>query len=146
MTAPSPLVIDASVAIKWYVSEQDSAKALSLLALGALGQPLIAPDLLVAELGNILWKKVRRGEISSADGGEALKLFLTGAPVTLHSSSQVAEDALRIALATGNTVYDCLYVALAVAEQGTLCTADQRLVDSLQGNALGASVVALAAM
>jgi predicted nucleic acid-binding protein len=51
----TPFVIDASVAIKWLVDEPGTAAALSLRR-----HRLLAPDLLIAECANVLWKKVRR--------------------------------------------------------------------------------------
>ena len=55
-------VIDASVAIKWYVPEEDQAPAMKLLALAESGDmEFHIPDLMYCEVGNILWKKVRLG-------------------------------------------------------------------------------------
>jgi hypothetical protein len=51
----SPLVIDASIAIKWVIEEEGTKEALALRS-----RALSAPDLLIAECANILWKKVRR--------------------------------------------------------------------------------------
>lgn len=53
------LVIDASIAVKWVVEEEGTIEALALRG----AAKLIAPDLLIAECANILWKKVRRGEL-----------------------------------------------------------------------------------
>ena len=58
-------VVDASVAVKWFVDEAHSATARAVLA---SGQPLIAPDLIVPETCNTAWKKVRRGDISREQG------------------------------------------------------------------------------
>jgi predicted nucleic acid-binding protein len=55
----SPLVIDASIAIKWVIEEEGTKEALALR-----NQALVAPDLLIAECANVLWKKVRRREPS----------------------------------------------------------------------------------
>jgi predicted nucleic acid-binding protein len=50
-------VADTSVALKWYAPEEDSERAAELL-----GGFLVAPDLILAELGNALWKKAWQGE------------------------------------------------------------------------------------
>lgn len=54
------IVVDASVALKWYVDEEDSERALALLN---SGERLIAPDLIVAELCTGAWRLIRRGEL-----------------------------------------------------------------------------------
>ena len=61
-TPPSPLVVDASVVIKWHVAEVHSDAALRLL--GDDVPALHVPDLVFPEVGNILWKKVRRGDLT----------------------------------------------------------------------------------
>jgi predicted nucleic acid-binding protein len=71
-------VIDASIAVKWVVEEPGTASALSLLNQGRL----LAPELLVAECANILWKKVRRGELSKDEAVLAARL-LQGAEIEL---------------------------------------------------------------
>ncbi|HKO55026.1 MAG TPA: type II toxin-antitoxin system VapC family toxin [Thermoanaerobaculia bacterium] len=57
------LVVDASVAIKWFVPEVHSITAIQVLHGEAA---LAAPDLIYSEFGNTLWKKTRRGELSRA--------------------------------------------------------------------------------
>lgn len=57
----SRLVVDSSVAIKWFVSEDDSEDALKLRD----RHQLVAPDLLVAECVNAFWKMARRGELTA---------------------------------------------------------------------------------
>ncbi len=52
----SKLVVDASVVVKWVVSEIGTDDAIRGLKVA----PLAAPDLLIAECANILWKKVQR--------------------------------------------------------------------------------------
>jgi predicted nucleic acid-binding protein len=71
-------VVDASVAIKWFINEPDSPAAVAVLR-----HPISAPDLLAPECANIPWKKVGRGEFR-ADEAEAIALALEGAVITLH--------------------------------------------------------------
>jgi predicted nucleic acid-binding protein len=133
MTAPAILVVDASIAVKWYVPEDGSRAAAELLDRGDV---LVAPDLLAAELGNILWKKVRRGELTPDEATEMATAFVTHCPVRLRSSTLLLSAALEIAVRFDRTVYDALYVALAVAEDGRLVTGDERLCNTLQGTPL----------
>ena len=136
-----PIVVDASVAAKWYVPEALSDRAETLLD-GTFD--LQAPDLIVPELGNVLWKKIGRDELELAKAGEILAAFRR-IPMHIVPSAHLIDGALEIATAHGRTVYDGLYVSLAVAIGGTLVTADERLVRALAGGPLGASVRSLAA-
>ena len=65
------LVVDASVAVKWLVAEQDSPAAVRLIE---AGHELHAPRLLAAEVTNVLWRKARIGELERRDASP-----LTGA-------------------------------------------------------------------
>ncbi|MBV9947255.1 MAG: type II toxin-antitoxin system VapC family toxin [Myxococcales bacterium] len=136
------LVVDASVGAKWLLAEALSPKALGLL------QPendLLVPELFWAEVGNILWKKARSGELSE---GEAIKRFdgLGAIGLRTVSNTTAAPGALRVALSTGRTVYDSLYIALAQNEACRFVTADERLVNGLAGSPYDAHVVWLGAM
>jgi predicted nucleic acid-binding protein len=135
------LVVDASVAVKWYVPEIDSEKASALLV---TEDRLIAPDLLVAEFGNILWKKVGRGELTVQEVEGIVDAFVSTGPIIAHPSHLLLRPAVDIAITFQRTVYDALYLALAVAEQGRLITADERLVNALQGTRLERFVQLLA--
>ncbi len=134
------LVVDASVAVKWFVPEDGSDQA-ALLLDGS--HELLAPDLLWPEVGNIVWKKVRRGDLTAPEAREVLRA-LARVPLAIVSSRGLAEAALEIALAHDRTVYDGTYVALAVAQDCRLVTADGHLVRALAGGALAARVTTLA--
>jgi predicted nucleic acid-binding protein len=135
----SGFVVDASVAVKWFVPEVLSDEAVSLLD---SPRELLAPDLLYPEAGNILWKKVGRGEIEARDARDILAA-LVHVPLSVVPSSTLVEAALEIALVHGRTVYDGLYVALAVAWDAVLVTADGRLVEALREGPLAGHVRAL---
>ena len=72
------LVIDASIAVKWLVEERGTPEALALRQKAKL----IAPELLVAECANILWKKVKREELLKQEALLAASL-LQGAEIEL---------------------------------------------------------------
>lgn len=128
----TPVVVDSSVAVKWFVPETLSEAASRLLD-GSF--ELWAPDLLVAEVGNTLWKKVARAELAVEEARAVLAAFAQ-VPLTLVSSKGLIEAALEIAAAYRRTVYDSLYLALAVACDCVLVTADDRLVNALAAGPL----------
>ena len=141
------LVIDANVAIKWFVTENLHVEARRLLH----GRhDLHAPDFLVVELANVAWKKARRREITRQQAAQISTACLDGVP-SLHPSSALAERAMQIALDLDHPVYDCIYIACAEAVDGVLITADekmkrvaentkfQRLIEFLGSSAAGPS-------
>lgn len=119
-------IVDASVAVKWVIEEEDSALAQRLSQI-----PLEAPDLLLVECANILWKKVRLGDLAAAEAEERLDLLLR-APVRLAASRDLLKPALALSLELHHPVYDCLYLALAQRRGVPLVTADERLISALR--------------
>ena len=114
-------VVDASVAVKWVVREtgSDSARSLSRARLEL-------PDLLLVECANILWKKVRIGDLTRQDAIGCLAVLLQ-APVNFTACRDLVESAMALSLELQHPVYDCLYLALALRRAVPLVTADERL-------------------
>ncbi len=117
------LVIDASVAIKWLVPEDLRQEALALVRMEF---ELIAPDILIPEIGNIAWKKQARGEIdlqqSQLIGNRIGAYFHEIVP-----SDSMISNALDIAITLKHPIYDCFYLACARQRRAPLVTADTRL-------------------
>jgi predicted nucleic acid-binding protein len=94
---------------------------------------LLAPDLLYAEVGNIVWKTHRFQNLAAEDAEEVLAVFrLVTFQVT--SCAALLEEAYRLAVTHQRTVYDAMYLALSLREHCRWVTADERIV-----NALGAT-------
>ena len=120
------LLIDASIAVKWVVEETGTARALTLRQKARL----IAPELLVAECANILWKKVQRKELSPEEALLAARL-LQGAEVELLPTRSLLGAATRLAIELEHPAYDCLYLASAIENDCPLVTADERFARRL---------------
>jgi len=123
----SKLVVDASIATKWVVEEDGTPAAVALLQRAKLA----APELLVAECANILWKKVRRGELLKDEAMLAARL-LERADIEILPTRSLLEPATRIAVELDHPAYDCVYLALAISKGWRFVTADDNLLRKLQ--------------
>lgn len=126
--APRRLVIDASIAVKWYVPEIYTEIARQLLN---EGNKLLAPDLIWAELGNVLVSKFRVGELSAEDVADVFRAF-SRVPIDLTSSQALRQTAFDAARETRRSFYDCLYLALAVESGSLLVTAGRRFYNAIK--------------
>lgn len=122
-------VVDASVAVKWLVEEEDSARSRSVLSSGAT---LVAPELIVAEVANAAWKKHAHGEIT-AEHAEAMIRLIPRLLDSVSSLVPLAAPAFRIAHGLGHPVYDAFYLALAEREEAELVSDDHRLLNRVEG-------------
>lgn len=124
------VVVDASVAAKWVVEEEHSAKAALLLRCEARH----APDHWQAEAINVLWAKVFRGDLIAADAQARMEVLLR-APVIGTPIASLMPRAFAISIAHMLTIYHSLYVALAEQRDIPLVTADVRLIRRLSDDA-----------
>lgn len=122
--------MDASVVLKWFFPEIHTDSAVTLLD---APYQYVAPDLLFPEVGNAVWKRVRRGDLSADEGGRVIDDLTRLAVETVAARGLIAE-ACAIAIASGLTVYDSTYLALAVRLETQLVTADARLRNAVRTN------------
>ena len=123
----SVFVVDASLVIKWFVPEIHSEAARRWL--GA-SHDYVAPDLLFSEAGNAVWKKVRRKELNEHEGRQLVR-DLTHVAVETVATRSLLQDALALALTAGITVYDAMYLTLAVRLDTEVITGDYRFADKI---------------
>jgi predicted nucleic acid-binding protein len=127
-------VLDASVAAKWFLpsgNELLTLEAEQLLEAHSRREiAFVVPDFFWAEMGNVLWKAVRTKRISTTQMWARLA-DVRKLPVLTCASSDLIEDAMRIALRFNWSIYDSLYVALAVDWSTEMVTADERLANSV---------------
>lgn len=128
----TPLVVDVGIVVKWLLPELHSLPARRVLA---DGNDLLAPDLLWVELGNVLWKKSRTGELTAEEARDLLQ-DLKRFPINTIPSFGLIGPALDIATRFGRSVYDCLYLALAMSRHCQVVTSDRRLYAGLKRSPL----------
>ena len=119
----SVFVADASLVVKWFVPEIHSEAARRWLG---SSHEYVAPDLLFAEVGNAVWKKVRRDELT-ADEGRRLVADLRRVAVDGVAARTLLPDAVTLAINADITVYDAMYLTLAVRLATEVVTGDDRL-------------------
>jgi predicted nucleic acid-binding protein len=122
------LVVDASVAVKWYTPEIRHDEAKKLLD---LTDTLIAPELIVSEVTNAAWAKARRGEITE-DVAKLIAAWIGSGTPALRPAAKLNARALAIALILRHPVYDCLYLACAELESALPVTDDCRFLQILR--------------
>lgn len=123
------IVVDASVAVKWFLPEQAAEAAQSLLL---DSEKLIAPALIRIEVAAAITRKVRLGEISNEESEAACHLWLDALKigvVTLSPDQDYVKEAVALALQLRHPLQDCLYLALAERSGGSLITSDPKFVE-----------------
>jgi predicted nucleic acid-binding protein len=135
----SDLVIDASVAVKWFVPEEASEKADEV---SASEHTLLAPRLIMTEVANALARKVIQKLITPLEAEEYIRTlpqFLAG----LLDVDDLIEAALRNACNYRHPIYDFIYLEAARRRDTKMLTADQRLIARVKGTELAKLVVSL---
>lgn len=133
------VVVDASIAFKWFAEENGTDRALVLLE---RGEPIVAPDLIVAEVCNAAWKSLRRAELTPAQFdaivSDVMQPFSRLVPLEV-----LIRPAAALTRRLDHPIYDCLYLALADSEGVPVVTADQRLLAAVSGTSLARRVMPL---
>ena len=122
-------VVDVSVGVKWMLPEPYSMEAQRLQD---PAHQLHSPAFFTVELANILWKKIRQSLLTRAQANLMLGQ-VSALPLTFHDDKGLLISAFNLADQTRRTVYDCLYLALAIHLGGQMVTADEKLVNALSG-------------
>ena len=124
---PDTFVLDCSVAAKWVLPEPGRAAALELFERYASGQVLlIAPDILLAEFASLVAKRNRRKQISAGQAHDAFSLMTKSAPKLFDTRPRLSR-ALDLSLQRQLSLWDCVYLALALEHDCPVLTADLRL-------------------
>ena len=125
------VVIDSSVAIKWFIAQDYSLEANKILdAYQSQQITLIAPDLIYAEIGNIVWKIQRFQGLTNHEAEMILDLFQQ-IQLKIFPADELLKDAYQFAVNYQRTVYDSLYVVLSIRENCKFITADAKLYNAI---------------
>ncbi len=133
------LVVDASVAVKWFVEEDGRADALAVLRCKA---DVIVPDLFFAEFANVLRKKRHRGEVDAHQASQAIS-SIGGFIMHVVRCIDLIERAFQWAERVDHSIYDCLYLTCAEAHGTKFVSADAQFVRKLQDHRLDCLVMPL---
>jgi len=124
------LVLDTSVAVKWYASEDHTVESLQLAQDARQGSVrLLSPDILLPEFCHTLHKAVRAGVLPRGEVRTVLNAFRR-VPIDLVPAAELVDEALHLTMLTGGAFYDALFVALAQREDADVVTADERMINA----------------
>jgi predicted nucleic acid-binding protein len=130
--SPAPIVVDASVAVKWLLDEPLSDVAEQLYNdSSAFHRPLVAPSLLPNEVTNAIYQQLRRGGLVETEADAAVVRFAR-LDVQLLAPPELPQEAYAFAKRHRlGAIYDSLYVVLAQRLGAELWTDDRSLLNSV---------------
>jgi predicted nucleic acid-binding protein len=119
------IVVDASVAVKWLVSEKDEDAAEDLLRTEL---EVAGPLLLRVEVTAAVARKARYREIPEAEAAAAIELWaaILRGEIALFAEDADLARALKLSLELNHPLQDCIYLALAERLDAPLVTADEK--------------------
>jgi predicted nucleic acid-binding protein len=135
----SDLIVDASVAVKWFTLEVDRDKAKAILQ---SDRTLLAPRLIIGEVANALARKVGQGLVATRDAAE----YLSHVPVLISKLLDIDDlimPAFENACSHRHPIYDFIYLQAARYRNTQMVTADSRFIARLQGTSLARFVMPL---
>lgn len=133
------IIVDASVALKWMIDEEHHLDARGFVP---LAERFMAPEIMLAEVANVLRRKVRHGEIGRPQAGAALDGIKRIIPAFAPMAAS-ARRALTLAIELDHHAYDCAYLALTELVGGVLVTADRALIRKLDAAGVAIDVRAI---
>lgn len=116
-------VLDASAAVRLILGDPAAAAVAEQIREAAV---VLAPELMVTELANTLWKLQKAGHLADLDPQQLLA-EARDLVDRVEADRHLQAEALALACHHDHPVYDCLYLALARREAATLISLDRRL-------------------
>ena len=127
------VVVDTSAIIRLYVPDGPIPDGLEEHVKSAwkAETTLIVPELALAEVAQVLWKKEQAGYIKPSETDEIISAVLE-LPLEIVGHYNILPDALSLARRHELTIYDSLFLALAEKKDAQLITADKRLRNAFE--------------
>lgn len=113
-------LIDASVALTWFIASEDTAAGLALLE----AHRVRAPDILPSEIRGVLRTLAAQGELSAQQLAD-MERRLSRLAIEMLPTDAHLREAFKLAQVLSEPVYACIYLALAIALDVPLVTADR---------------------
>jgi predicted nucleic acid-binding protein len=131
---PDTFVVDTSVAAKWILNEPGHGEALEWLERSVQGEiSLLSPDLLLLEFASLISKRNRRKQMTDGQAREAYEMMVRFAPRLVETQPRL-ELALELSLSNALSLWDCVFLAVAIEHQCALITADSRFYRGVLGH------------
>jgi len=133
MSAAKPIAVDTSVAVKWFFEEPHSAEALRLRRMFQAGTHYpLATDLIYPEFANVIWKRVLFDAFDPDEGRAIIESF-NALPFEIVPSLALLDTAFVLGLKLKQSIYDTLFLALSLALDAQLVTADEKFYNVVHG-------------
>jgi len=119
------ILVDANVAVKWFLPEPLSEAAEELLRTRDV---LVAPDLIRVEVASAITRRFRRGELTATEANEIVGLWvdvLKKGALNIYSALDDLKEAGRLSVELRHAIQDCLYLAMAIRMGARFVTADR---------------------
>lgn len=131
------VIVDASVAAKWFLEEEFADDARRIFS---EDNRLHVPDFFLLEMDSVLCKWTRRGVIADSEGQE-VRSDIAKLPIQIYPAGGLRDFAYDLANLTGCGFYDCLYLALTILLDGRMVTADRRFYNGLSDSTLAEHIL-----
>ena len=121
-------VVDTSAVLRLFIPDGPIPNGLEKFFRGVEtgSNTAIAPELLLVEAITVVIKKQRRDELSPDEANQLIAL-LKQMPIRYFRHHSLLSSTQQIALETGLSAYDALFLALAQERGASLFTADSKL-------------------
>ncbi|HVS39327.1 MAG TPA: type II toxin-antitoxin system VapC family toxin [Gemmataceae bacterium] len=126
------IVIDANVAVKWYLPEKGTEAAIELTT---GGNRLVAPELIRLEVLSAITRGVRNNKATASEARAQCERWLnnlTDGALALVPEHSLLHDAIDLSLKVKHAFLDCMYLAVARRLEAPLLTADRPFHDRVK--------------